>query len=255
MNILHEIYQHKIIEVRNRKKNLSVQEICAKTKCNAPLKDFYQALKKHNDNNELGLICEIKRGSPSAGIIVDNLDVKKVAQNYEKIGATCISVLTDEKYFYSHDKFLIEARESCSLPLLRKDFMVDSYQIYEAKMLGADCILLIVAMLDDEKLRELEQVAIDSGLSVLIEVHNHQELERALKLKSKLIGINNRDLKTLKIDLNTTLELKKFVPKDYVLVCESGVKSQEDIDNFRNCGVNCFLIGEYFMRNNAFTLK
>jgi indole-3-glycerol phosphate synthase len=118
-------------------------------------------------------------------------------------------------------------------------------------MLGADCILLIVAMLDDEKLRELEQVAIDSGLSVLIEVHNHQELERALKLKSKLIGINNRDLKTLKIDLNTTLELKKFVPKDYVLVCESGVKSQEDIDNFRNCGVNCFLIGEYFMRNNA----
>jgi indole-3-glycerol phosphate synthase len=133
--------------------------------------------------------------------------------------------------------------------------MVDSYQIYEAKMLGADCILLIVAMLDDEKLRELEQVAIDSGLSVLIEVHNHQELERALKLKSKLIGINNRDLKTLKIDLNTTLELKKFVPKDYVLVCESGVKSQEDIDNFRASGVNCFLIGEYFMRNNAFTLK
>ena len=120
MNILHEIYQHKIIEVRNRKKNISVQEICAKTKCNKPPKDFYQALKNRNDKNELGLICEIKRGSPSAGIIVDNLDVKKIAQNYEKNGATCISVLTDEKYFYSHDNFLIEARESCSLPLLRK---------------------------------------------------------------------------------------------------------------------------------------
>ena len=129
--------------------------------------------------------------------------------------------------------------------------MVDSYQIYEAKMLGADCILLIVAMLDDEKLRELEQVAFDSGLSVLIEVHNREELERALKLKSKLIGVNNRDLKTLKIDLNTTLELQKFVPKDYVLVCESGIKSQEEIDNFRGAGVNCFLIGEYFMRNSA----
>ena len=255
MNILHEIYQHKIIEVRNRKKIISVQEICAKTKCNKPPKDFYQALKNRNDKNELGLICEIKRGSPSAGIILDNLDVKKIAQNYEKNGATCISVLTDEKYFYSHDNFLIEARESCSLPLLRKDFMVDSYQIYEAKMLGADCILLIVAMLDDEKLRELEQVAFDSGLSVLIEVHNREELERALKLKSKLIGVNNRDLKTLKIDLNTTLELQKFVPKDYVLVCESGIKSQEEIENFRGAGVNCFLIGEYFMRNNASNLK
>ena len=133
--------------------------------------------------------------------------------------------------------------------------MVDSYQIYEAKMLGADCILLIVAMLDDKKLRELEQVAFDSGLSVLIEVHNLEELERALKLKSKLIGVNNRDLKTLKIDLNTTLELQKFVPKDYVLVCESGIKSQQEIENFRKAGVNCFLIGEYFMRNNASTLK
>jgi len=255
MNILHEIYQHKIVEVRNRKKIISVQEICAKTKCNKPPKDFYQALKNRNDKNELGLICEIKRGSPSAGIIVDNLDVKKIAENYEKNGATCISVLTDEKYFYSNDNFLIEARESCSLPLLRKDFMVDSYQIYEAKMLGADCILLIVAMLNDEKLRELEQVAIDSGLSVLIEVHNLEELERALKLKSKLIGVNNRDLKTLKIDLNTTLELQKFVPQDYVLVCESGIKSQKEIENFRGAGVNCFLIGEYFMRNTVSNLK
>ena len=127
--------------------------------------------------------------------------------------------------------------------------MVDSYQVYEAKMLGADCILLIVAMLDDEKLRELEQVAFDSGLSVLIEVHNLDELERALKLKSKLIGVNNRDLKTLKIDLNTTLELKKYVPKDHILICESGIKSKQEIDNFRNTGVNCFLIGEYFMRS------
>jgi indole-3-glycerol phosphate synthase len=249
MNILHEIYQHKIIEVRNRKKNLSVQEICAKTKCNEPLKDFYQALKNRNDNNEMGLICEIKRGSPSAGIIVPNLDVAQVAKNYEQNGATCISVLTDEKYFFSHDNFLVEARKSCSLPLLRKDFMVDSYQIYEAKMLGADCILLIVAMLDDEKLRELEQVAFDIGLAVLIEVHNLEELERALKLKSKLIGVNNRDLKTLKIDLNTTLELKKYVPKDHILICESGIKSKQEIDNFRNAGVNCFLIGEYFMRS------
>ncbi|NBX52153.1 MAG: indole-3-glycerol phosphate synthase TrpC [Proteobacteria bacterium] len=247
-NILAQIYKHKLIEVRNRKKTLSVPEICAKTKClNAP-RNFYEALKTKNDKKELALICEIKRGSPSAGIINKNLNVALTARNYQEMGATCISVLTDEKYFYSHDNFLIEAKNSCSLPILRKDFMVDSYQIYESKMLGADCILLIVAMLDDKKLQELEQVALDIGLSVLVEIHNYQELERALKLKSKLIGINNRDLKTLKIDLNTTLELKKFIPNDRVLVCESGIKSSAEIDNFRTQGVNCFLIGEFFMR-------
>jgi len=248
MNILEEIYQHKILEVRNRKKKISVQEICAKTKCSEAPRNFYEALKTKNDKKELGLICEIKRGSPSAGIINKNLNVALTAHNYQKMGATCISVLTDEKYFYSHDNFLIEAKNSCSLPILRKDFMVDSYQIYESKMLGADCILLIVAMLDDKKLQELEQVALDSGLSVLIEIHNYQELERALKLKSKLIGINNRDLKTFKINLNTTLELKKFIPNDRILVCESGIKSTQDLDNFRAQEVNCFLIGEFFMR-------
>jgi len=248
MNILAEIYQHKILEVRERKKKLSVQEICKKIQCQKPIRDFYQALKNKNDKKELGLICEIKRGSPSAGILQENLDVIKTAQDYEKNGATCISVLTDEKYFYSQDIFLTQAKHATTIPILRKDFMVDSYQIYEAKMLGADCILLIVAMLDDKKLQELENIALEIGLSVLIEVHNYEELQRALKLKSKLIGVNNRDLKTLKIDLNTTLELQKHIPDDCVIICESGIKSIEDINRFRASNINCFLIGEFFMR-------
>jgi len=253
-NILQEIYQHKIVEVRNRKKILSLTDICQKLKADSckkipnPKYDFYQTLKKKNDAHQLGLICEIKRGSPSAGILQADLDVAKTAKAYENYGASCISVLTDEKYFFSQLDYLLEARKSCDLPILRKDFMVDPYQIYESKMMQADCILLIVAMLSDNQLKELEEVAISLNLSVLIEVHNLDELQRAMQLKSKLIGINNRDLKTLKIDLNTTLKLQPYVPKDAVLVCESGIKSMADLENFRQNNINCFLIGEYFMR-------
>jgi len=254
MNILQEIYQHKLIEVRNRKKTLSLNDICKSLKCLEKTPDknkFYLSLKAKNDKNELGLICEIKKGSPSAGIISPNLDVAKVAKEYQQNQATCISVLTDEKYFYSHLDFLKIARESCDLPILRKDFMVDAYQIYEAKLFGANCILLIVAMLDDAKLNELESIAIELGLDVLIEVHNFEELNRALKLKSPMIGINNRDLKTLKIDLNTSIELKKFVPADRLIICESGIKSTADLENFRQNHINCFLIGEFFMRGGT----
>ena len=255
MDILAQIYQHKILEVRNRKKTLSLTEICAKIKCQDRPLNFYEALYKKQQNHQLGLICEIKRGSPSAGIIVDKIDVAAIAQNYQNNHATCLSVLTDEKFFYSHDNFLKIARASSNLPILRKDFMVDKYQIYESKMLGADCVLLIVAMLDDNKLQELEQVALDLGLSVLIEVHDHQELNRALKLKSKLIGINNRNLKTLEIDLETCKKLQKFVPQDYVIVCESGIKNKEDISDYQKNGVYCFLIGETLMRDAAGIFK
>lgn len=255
-NILQEIYQHKIVEVRNRKKILSLTDICRKLKeesCKQKSKyNFYQILKQKNEASQLGLICEIKRGSPSAGILQADLDVAKTAKSYQNYGASCISVLTDEKYFFSQLDYLLEARKSCDLPILRKDFMVDPYQIYESKLMQADCILLIVAMLSDNQLKELEEVALALDLSVLIEVHNLDELQRALQLKSKLIGINNRDLKTLKIDLNTTLKLKPYVPNDVVLVCESGIKSLEDLNNFRQNNINCFLIGEFFMRGGKF---
>jgi len=247
-NILEEIYQHKLIEVRNRKKEISVQEICAQTKCLEKPKDFFGALKNKSDRAEIGLICEIKKASPSHGLIREDFNHIEIAQNYLDGGATCLSILTDEKYFQGKNQYLQEVRATSPLPILRKDFIVDTYQIYEAKMLGADCILLIVAMLDDAKLQELEQCAFDAGLSVLIEVHNEAELQRASKLKSKLLGINNRDLKTLKVDLKTSLLLSEQVPVDYVLISESGIKDALDIDLLQQAGINCFLIGEHFMR-------
>jgi indole-3-glycerol phosphate synthase len=248
-NILAEIYQHKLAEVRNRKKKISVQDICNKTKCqDLVIKDFFAALKKKDDAVEIGLICEIKKASPSHGIIRQDFDHVQIAKDYIEAGATCLSILTDEKYFMGKDQYLTDVAKFSGVPILRKDFMVDTYQIYEAKMLGASCILLIVAMLDDEKLRELEQCALDIGLSVLIEVHNAEELQRASKLKSKLIGINNRDLKTLKVNIETSILLCEQVPQDYVLVSESGITDVLDISLLQQAGINCFLIGEHFMR-------
>jgi indole-3-glycerol phosphate synthase len=248
-NILEEIYQHKLIEVRNRKKLLSLQEICALIKCGERKnRDFFSALKTRDDKQEISLICEIKKASPTHGIIRENFDPIAIAKDYEEAGAVCLSVLTDEKYFMGSDKYLQEVTANSTIPILRKDFMVDAYQIYEAKMLAANCILLIVAMLDDSKLKELEQCALDLGLSVLIEVHDEEELQRASKLKSKLIGINNRNLKTLKVNLETSLFLLEQVPNDYVLVSESGISDIGDIELLRQAGINCFLIGEHFMR-------
>ena len=257
-NILEEIYQHKLVEVRNKKKVLGLQEICSQLKCSEKKpKDFFSALKAKDSNGETALICEIKKASPSRGIIREDFDAVEIAKIYQESGATCLSILTDEKYFQGCDRYLQEIREVSSLPLLRKEFIVDSYQVYEAKLLGADCILLIVAMLDDKKLHELEDCAISLGLSVLIEVHNEEELHRALKMKSKLVGINNRDLKTLKVDLQISLNLAELVPVDYVLVGESGIKDISDILLLKEAGINCFLIGEYFMsqKNIAAAVK
>ncbi len=248
-NILEEIYQHKLVEVRERKKTRSVQEICASTKCSErKIRDFFGTLKNKNNAAEIGLVCEVKKASPSHGIIRDDFNHIEIAKTYEAAGSSCLSVLTDEKYFMGSDKFLSEIAANTTIPILRKDFMVDTYQIYEAKMIGADCILLIVAMLDDAKLRELEQCAFDIGLSVLVEVHNEAELQRASKLRSKLIGINNRDLKTLKVNLEASLFLFEKIPTDYVVVSESGIKDALDVELLQQAGINCFLIGEHFMK-------
>ncbi len=246
-NILQEIYQHKLVEVRTRKKQTSVQQICDQIDCNRQILDFATALKEKNKQSQNAIICEVKKASPSKGIIRADFDPVQIAKTYQEAGAACISVLTDEKYFQGHNDFLAQIRQNVNIPILRKDFMVDEYQIYEAKMLGADCILLIVAMLEDERLLQLEDVALKAGLSVLIEVHDEEELNRALKMQSKLIGVNNRNLKTLTVDINNSVNMAKNVPQDYVLVGESGIKSKQDIAKLNNRGVKSFLIGEHFM--------
>jgi indole-3-glycerol phosphate synthase len=251
MNILEEIYQHKLVEVRNCKKNKSLHDICSELKLqNRKPQDFSAALQNKIINNDPAIICEVKKASPSKGIIRDDFDPVKIAKIYEENGAACISVLTDEKYFMGHSKYLSDIRKNVKIPILRKDFIIDVYQIYEAKLLGADCILLIMAMLDLQKAQELEKIAHDIGLSVLIEIHDEAELEKALKLRSALIGINNRNLKTFEIDINNSIKLSKLIPKDKIIICESGIYSRDDIKKMQLENINSFLIGESLMRQD-----
>jgi len=251
VSVLERIHQDKLIEVRNKKKLISGGEICAQIKCSEiKIKNFTGALQAKIKQNKIAIIAEIKKASPSKGIIRNNFNPVEIAMAYEKNGAACISVLTDEKYFMGKNEYLTAVKKAVNLPILRKDFIIDPYQIWEAKLIGADCILLIMAMLDEKLAIELEDEAQRIGLQSLIEIHDEEDLKKALKLKSKLFGINNRNLKTLEVDLKTTHNLAPKIPEDKILICESGIKNKEDIVKMKTHGAKTFLIGESLMKED-----
>ena len=209
---------------------------------------FYAALQRKASLKQPAIIAEIKKASPSQGVIRENFQPLNIAQDYAMNGATCLSVLTDKDFFQGSEAYLQMVHDRCPLPVLRKDFMIDAYQIHEARALGADCILLIVAALDDVKLHELSDVATQLGMDVLVEVHDADELQRALTLDTKLIGINNRNLRTFETNLQTTLTLKNAIPADRLVITESGIHTRDDVELMLTNDVYTFLVGEAFMR-------
>lgn len=218
-----------------------------------PVRPFQKALQNKADQKETALICEIKKASPSAGLIRPDFAPSALAAAYQAGGASCLSILTDEPYFQGKNEYLIEARGACTLPVLRKDFMIDPWQIAESRALGADCILLIMAALSDAQAEELHAAATHYQMDVLIESHNAEEVERALKLPTGMIGINNRNLKTLQIDLQTTDELQTLVPDDRLIICESGLKTRDDLAKMQSHEIYSFLIGETLMKQEDVT--
>ena len=214
----------------------------------ADLRGFEAALRAKVAAGQPAVIAEIKKASPSKGVIRADFRPAEIAASYARHGAACLSVLTDLQYFQGCTEYLQQARAACPLPVLRKDFMVDEYQVFEARAMGADCILLIAACLDDVQMADLEAVALAHGMSVLVEVHDRAELHRALKLKTPLLGINNRDLRSFSVTLDTTLGLLDEVPADRLLVTESGILAAEDVARMRAADVHAFLVGEAFMR-------
>jgi indole-3-glycerol phosphate synthase len=247
-DILERIVARKREEVVERSARLPRAELEARAAEAPPTRGFTAALQARIAAGRPAVIAECKRASPSKGLLRDPYDPAAIARSYEQGGATCLSVLTDRDFFQGDDAHLIAARAACSLPVLRKDFCIDPWQVLESRVLGADCILLIVACLPDRELRELAWLAIDLGLDVLVEVHDRTELERGLALRTPLIGINNRDLRTFRTDLDTTLGLRYDVFHDRTLVTESGIHSREDVAVMRRHEVNAFLVGEAFMR-------
>lgn len=247
MNKLVEICETKRGEVAVRKQKHSLDSLDVRATGQTPPRGFHSAL-ECAQRNGFGLIAEIKKASPSKGLIREDFHPTQHARDYAEGGAACLSVLTDAPYFQGHEDYLVEARAACDLPVLRKDFMIDPWQVAEARALGADAILIIVAALDDGVMGEVEAAALERGMDVLVEVHDEHELERALALQSRLIGVNNRDLRTFTTNLATTERLAALIPKDALLVGESGIATHADCQRLARGGVRSFLIGESLMR-------
>jgi indole-3-glycerol phosphate synthase len=251
-DILQQICDVKVQEVAAAKKRMSFADMRRDAESRVLTRDFVGALRAKIAKGQAGVIAEIKKASPSKGVIREEFIPADIAQSYTegdgKVSAACLSVLTDRQFFQGSIDYLKQARASCPLPVLRKDFMVDPYQIYESRAIGADCVLLIAACLDDGLMAEMEQIARSLDMAVLVEVHDGAELDRALKLKTPLVGINNRNLRTFEVSIQTTLDLQKHVPQDRLLVAESGILAPDDVKALRDAGIDAFLVGEAFMR-------
>lgn len=244
MTILERIVAAKRAEIAAAKERIAFQELEEKARSAAPVRDFVGALRAKRP----AVIAEIKKASPSRGVLRADYQPAAIARSYERAGAACLSVLTDRQFFQGSSDDLRAARAACALPVLRKDFIVDPYQVHEARAMGGDCILLIAACLSGAQMAELESLAHSLGMAVLVEVHDAQELDAALRLETPLVGVNNRDLRTFATRLETTLELLPRLPDDRLLITESGILSAADVRRLRSAGVEAFLVGEAFMR-------
>jgi indole-3-glycerol phosphate synthase len=248
-DILQKIIAVKHEEIATARAKKSLSEIKTDALSRVLTRDFEGAIRAKLSQGQAAVIAEIKKASPSKGVLRDEFMVADIAQSYAAHDAACLSVLTDRQFFQGHVDYLKQARASCDLPVLRKDFMIDPYQVYEARAIGADAILLIAACLDDDVMAELEAIAHSLDMAVLVEVHDLFELERALKLKTPLLGINNRNLKTFEVNIGNTINLLAHVPKDRLLITESGILNTTDVQLLRQNGVHAFLVGEAFMRS------
>ncbi len=252
MSILQEIKEYKLNFVKSQKEKVSNIEMFEKSKLiTSKDSEIFLAKLLHKTKNQTSIIGELKRSSPSAGDIANiDIDLIKIAKEYEENGVSCISILTDEKYFNGSNSDLIEVKKHISIPILRKDFIVDEYQIYESKVIGANCILLILSILDDEQAHLFENISIDLGLDVLIEVHNPDEMKRANKMRSQLIGINNRNLNDFSVDINNSIKVSSLIEGDKIVIAESGIRSQADINHIKkNSCIDTFLVGESLMKS------
>lgn len=247
-DILKRILARKVEEIDERNRRLGLTELEQMARDAGDTRGFIEAIERRIAAGDAAVIAEIKKASPSRGVLREHFVPEEIAASYERGGAACLSVLTDIDFFQGADIYLQQARAACSLPVLRKDFTIDPYQVYEARAIGADCILLIVAALGDAMLLELLQLASNLGLDALVEVHDEEELERALATPARLVGINNRNLRTFETRLEVTLELLGRIPGDRVVVTESGIHSVADVELMRSNGVNAFLVGEAFMK-------
>ena len=247
-DILIKILQRKREEVAERSAVVSIDELKQRCLQADAARGFILAIEKKIAGDRSAVIAEIKKASPSKGLLRENFQPAEIAKSYAKHGAACLSVLTDKDYFQGHEDYLKLARAACDLPVIRKDFIIDPYQVYESRAINADCILLIVSALDDENLHLLHDLAQEIGLDVLMEVHDEQEMRRALKIGARLIGINNRNLRTFDTSLQTTLDMIDMVGEQHILVTESGIHSKDDVQLMRDNNINAFLVGEAFMR-------
>ncbi|QJD29395.1 indole-3-glycerol phosphate synthase TrpC [Methylococcus geothermalis] len=247
-DILKKILARKAEEIADRAKALPPSELRERAEQADPVRGFVRSLRATIEAGQAGVIAEIKKASPSKGVMREDFQPAAIARSYAEGGAACLSVLTDRDFFQGCEDYLQQARAACALPVLRKDFTVDSYQVYEARAIGADCILLIAAALDDAQMRDLAELATSLGMDVLVEVHDRAELERSLPLELPLVGINNRNLRSFDVSLQTTLDLLPLIPPGRTVVTESGILAPPDVALMRSHGVHAFLVGEAFMR-------